>query len=173
MRLLIRIVGALVGVGAAVVALLIPVQALIEFVSNRREYLAYPPSFWTLVGVWFFAFVAFAMFAWASYCCFRFIAAYPREVASRYGADRVFKSIGVASGSALLAAVLSQIVLLAVAAIRIRHWPESVRDSVQIRWSPSDWAIVRDSPYFLVPVLALFSAAFYWQYRKTERAFRK
>jgi len=173
MRLVIRITGVIVGACAAAIAMLVPAQVVIDYLLHREMYARYPSHFWTRFGVWFFVLVLSGMCASVSYICLRYLTAYPPHFTSQNLPDRLFKSIGVASITVLLAAVLSQIVLLARAAFYVRQLPEGLRDSVQVRWSPHDWAVVRDSPYFLLPILVLYSAVFCWQYARGSRVIQQ
>lgn len=167
MGLLLRVGSAFLGFAAGLLAVTVPIFAILENWSHVR----FP--FWQLVGIWFFVLVISGFFASLSYACFRYGMSNRNTAAkTTKGADRLFRSIGAASITALLAGVVSQVILLVVAAIRVRRWPNAVRQSVQIGWGPADWQYVRDSPYFLLLVFVLAAAAFHWEYRRASRAIR-
>ena len=170
MQPFLRIGSAAIGLCAAAIALLVPVFVFIEQARDNSKYPGYL-RFWPLVGTWFFVLVISAFFVSLSYMCFRFTVVEQRRIGTaHHGADRVFRSIGFASTFAIITAVFSQLLILLVAAIRLRHWPKVVRDAIHIGWSPSDWAAMRDSPYFLLIVSLLSASVFYWEYRKSSRA---
>jgi len=169
MRLFIRTGTAAMGLGAVAVAVYLPMQLFLDQIRTRSQHPAYPMRWSSLVGTWLFAFMVSAFFASLAYLCLRHSFLPGRRTLS-FWPDRLFKGLGVASASVIVAAILSQIVLLVFATIRSQRLPSNLRGAVSVGWSPSDWAAVRDSTAFLILASLLFVSMFFWHHRKASRA---
>jgi len=164
---LVRAGTAAIALGALGLAILIPIYLAMEQARDRAQYPSYPLRLSSLAGTWLAAFVS-VFFASVAYLCVRFLFLDKRKGSSHWP-DRFFKGLGVASTTVIIAALFSQVALLSLNLIRMRHLPSYVRNAV-VPWHPSEWEAVRDSPACLLVALLLFVCSFYWQYRKDGQA---
>ena len=88
---------------------------------------------------------------------------------TKIAADRFFRSLAVGTGAVVVLASISQLIFLAVAAMRFRQLPAGVRDATSVRWTPDMWQLTRDSPAFVALAVVILVLGFCWEYRRTAR----
>ncbi len=169
MQRLVRAGASVLALGAVGLAIFIPIYLAVQQARTRAQYPNYPLRLSSLVGTWLVAVVLSVFLVSLAYFSIRLSFLDSRK-GSSYWLDRLFGGLGVASTAVIFAAVLSQVALLILAAISIRHFSSNLRNAVTVRWTPAVWEAVRDSPYFLILALLLFVVGFYWQYRKDAQA---
>ncbi len=79
MRTTLRIAGALLGIGAALLALYLPAMAWVTFVDAEADWVkTHPLSFWGNLGLWGMILIPMLLFGGLSYAFLRYAFRKPR-----------------------------------------------------------------------------------------------
>ena len=167
MRSIKRIAALLLGLAASITALVVLFLAGTDEATFSSKYPQYRVGLWSKIGVSATVAIAVVLCASIAYLLLRYaIVESAFQAGKKSAAVPFFASAAVASAAVVILGVLSQAVLLGVAAIKLRRVST---DSVGVRWSPLMWQATRDTPAFLAAALAVFVLTFFWQYRRSTR----
>jgi hypothetical protein len=166
MQSMIRIAAFLLGLVTAIAALM-PVWVVTDDAKFSAKYPRYHVGLWNKVGVGATVAIAIVLCVSISYLLLRHaIVGSSSQAGTKSAAVPFFASAAVASAAVVVLATVSQVVLLGVAAIRLRRVSSN---DVGVHWSPQMWQTMRDAPVSLAAAFALFVLAFSWHYRRSTR----